>query len=162
MNERDPAGEPPPQPTEEEMRAAMEEQMRRVRVQDVLLQTVATLVNLGGRRLGLAPEGGDERDLEQARLAIEATRALIPLLGPEEARAVREALSQLQMAFAREASGAPQAGGPAGEPGPGGTPPGTEAGEDSPAAPQEPSDRPVREEAERARARSRIWTPPGA
>ena len=73
------------QPTEEELRAAMEEQMRRIRVQDVLLQTAATLVNLGGRRLGLAPDAGDERDLEQARLAIEGVRALVPLLGAEEA-----------------------------------------------------------------------------
>ncbi len=91
------------QPTEEELRAAMEEQMRRIRVQDVLLQTAATLVNLGGRRLGLAPDAGDERDLEQARLAIEGVRALAPLLGAEEASAVREALSQLQVAYAREA-----------------------------------------------------------
>ena len=144
----------PGAPTEEELRAAMEEQMRRVRVQDVLLQTVATLVNLGGRRLGLAPEAADERDLEQARLAIDATRALTPLLGDEEAAAVREALSQLQMAFAREA--------------------GTGAGaateqEDQPTTAEQPSagkDRPAGEpavgEAERARARSKIWTPPGS
>src|SRR5688500_18353620 len=99
----------------------MEEQMRRIRVQDVVLQTVATLVNLGGRRLGLAPEAEGERDLEQARLAIEATRALTPLLGPEEARAVKEALSQLQVAFAREARGAeaPPEGAAAGEAGAG-------------------------------------------
>ena len=144
-------------PTEEELRAAMEEQMRRVRVQDVVLQTVATLVNLGGRRLGLTPEAADERDLEQARLAIEATRALTPLLGPEEARAVKEALSQLQMAFAREAGAGPAS--PSGEPeareGPG------PAGETPPAG-QEAAERQTSDDPERAKARAKIWTPPGS
>lgn len=139
------------QPSEEELRAAMEEQLRRVRVQDVLLQTVATLVNLGGRRLGLAPESQDERDLEQARLAIEATRALVPLLGAEEARAVRDALSQLQVAFAREAGAAGPAGTPAEAPGAAESPP---AGEGRRGGGQ-----PTPEEVERAKARAKIWTP---
>jgi hypothetical protein len=140
------------QPTEEDLRAAMEEQLRRVRVQDVLLQTVATLVNLGGRRLGLAPESEGERDLEQARLAIEATRALVPLLGTEEARAVRDALSQLQVAFAREAGAAAPAGAPepAGAAGP--TPP--PGGEGRPSG-----QAPTPDEVERAKARAKIWTP---
>jgi hypothetical protein len=150
MNEQ-PGGTGARQPTEEELRAAMEEQMRRIKVQDVILQTVATLVNLGGRRLGLAPEAQDERDLDQARVAIEATRALVPLLGPEEARAVRDALSQLQVAYAREAGGA-----------------GAAAGEGAEGAPEAPGvERPgpgaapksSTEEAERAKARSKIWTP---
>jgi hypothetical protein len=166
------------EPSEEELRAAMEEQMRRIRVQDVLLQTVATLVNLGGRRLGLAPEAEDERDLDQARLAIEGTRALAPLLGPEETAAVRDALSQLQMAYAREAgedapAGAP-GGGPGGQgpppppgPGPGGEgppPPPPPGGQDpgAPPRPQEPGRRPTPEEVERERARQRIWTPRGS
>jgi len=145
------------EPTEEELRAAMEEQLRRVRVQDVLLQTVATLVNVAGRRLGLDPESGaDERDLEQARLAIEGTRALLPLLSGEEAAAVRQALSQLQVAFAREAregaGAAPEA------PGAAEAPPGPAPPDD---APQPPGPKPA-DEAERAQARSRIWTPPGS
>ena len=158
MNEQE-AGSGGRQPTEEELRAAMEEQMKRIRVEDVVLQTVATLVNLGGRRLGLAPEAQDERDLDQARLAIEATRALTPLLGAEEERAVREALSQLQVAFAREAGGAeaPAAGETAaGAPQ---QPPGTgtpTAGETpKPGAARQPTP----EEVERAKARSKIWTP---
>jgi hypothetical protein len=132
------------QPSEEELRAALEEQMKRISVRDVLLQTVVTLVNLGGRRLGLAGTE-DERDLEQAKLSIDATRALMPLLPEEEANAVREALSQLQMAYVREQQ---QAGAP---------PSGAEGGGEAPAA-GGPS---AEEEAERARARSKIWTPPG-
>ena len=138
------------QPTEEELRAAMEEQMRRIRVEDVVLQTVATLVNLGGRRLGLAPEAQDERDLEQARIAIEATRALVPLLGPEEGRAVRDALSQLQVAYAREAGGAGEGAQPA---------PGTEAPAPGEGPRPGPARQPTPDEAERAKARSKIWTP---
>lgn len=144
------------EPTEEELRAAMEEQMRNVTVQDVLLQSVATLVNLGGRRLGLGPGGESERDLEQARIAIEATRALVPLLSGEEATAVKQALSQLQMAYAREAqAGAPEGGEepPGDQPAPGGPPVGG-------AQPQGAGGS-AREEAERAKARSKIWTPPG-
>jgi hypothetical protein len=145
------------QPTEEELRAAMEEQMRRLRVQDVLLQTVATLVNLGGRRLGLAPDGAGERDLEQARLAIEGTRALVPLLASEEARAVKDALSQLQVAYAREAGAGEQAAGePAGERGA----PTRGSPEERPAGDEPPA--PDAGAAERARARSKIWTPPGS
>ena len=139
------------EPTEEELRAALEEQMRTVRVEDVILQTVATLVNLAGRRLGLAgPEGeeaSEERDLDQARTAIEGARALMPLCPADQIDAVRQALTQLQMAFARQAPGGAPAGQAAGQPAPGPAPP---TGEQS------------AEEAERAKARSKIWTPPGA
>jgi hypothetical protein len=129
------------EPSEEELRAALEEQMRRITVPDVLIQTVVTLINLGGRRLGLAgpPEQAGEKDVEQARLAIEGARALLPLLPQEEDLApVRDALSRLQMAYVKEAEGAG-------------------------AAEQPQEEKPdAAEEAERAKARSKIWTPPGA
>ena len=149
------------QPSEEEMRAALEEQMRRITVQDVLVQTVVTLINLGGRRLGLAgpPEEAGERDLEQARLAIEGARALVPLL-PQEADLgpVRDALSQLQMAYAQLARGGGASEQQAGEGEPGAEP--QESASEAPAqAPGEggPS---AADEAERAKARAKIWTPP--
>jgi hypothetical protein len=100
------------QPTEEELKAyaaQLEEQMRQLRVEDVIAQTIVTLVNLGGRRAGLAPGTESERDPEQLRLAIEGARALLPLieseLGPD-GQAIREALSQLQIAYTQVASGA--------------------------------------------------------
>jgi hypothetical protein len=101
-----------PQMSEEELRAAyeqqLEEQLRQLRVEDVIVQTIVTLVNLGGRRAGLAPGTEDERDPAQLRLAIEGARALLPLieseLGPDGA-AIREALSQLQMAYAQLSAG---------------------------------------------------------
>ena len=111
-----------PQMSEEELRAAyeqqLEQQLRQLRVEDVIVQTIVTLVNLGGRRAGLAPGTEDERDPAQLRLAIEGARALLPLieseLGPDGA-AIREALSQLQMAYAQlSASGAGEGEQPAG------------------------------------------------
>jgi hypothetical protein len=129
----------PGQPSEEELRAALEEQLRQLRVEDVLLQTIVTLVNLAGRRL--TAEG--EQDPEQAKTAIEAVRALLPLSPQEELAPVRDALAQLQMLYVRETQGA-------GEPQGAGTAP--------PApAPEQPS----AEEVEREKARSKIWTPPG-
>jgi len=109
--------EEPKEPTEDELRAALEEQMKRVTVNDVLLQTVVTLVNLGGRRLGLGGDEGD-KDLAQAKLAIDATRALVDLLPADHGPPVKDALSQLQMAYAREAGG-PQEPPPPPEPPPG-------------------------------------------
>lgn len=143
-------GEAAGMPSDEELQAALDEQMRRLTVPDVLAQTVVTLINLGARKLGLTggPEGAEagERDLEQARLAIEATRALLPLV-PAEPSQIREALSQLQMAYAREAGGQDP---PASAEGPGA--PGTEPAPGAPAP--GPADDP-----DRARARAKIWTP---
>ena len=122
---------PPPgrEPTEAEVRAALEEELRRITVDDVLLQTIVSLVNLAGRKAGLAPGAEGERDPEQLRLAIEAVRALLPLVEPRHAEGlapVRDALSQLQLAYAQLSQGggaAPAAGrtgGPGGESRPGG------------------------------------------
>jgi hypothetical protein len=81
----------------------------------VLLQTVVTLINLGGRRLTVE----EEADKEQARKAIEAVRALLPLCPQDEIGPVKDALSRLQMLYVKETD-------------------------------------------ERAKARSKIWTPPGS
>jgi hypothetical protein len=91
------------EPNEEQLRAQLEEEMKKITVGDVLLQTVVTLVNLTGRRL--TAEG--EKDLEQAKLGIEAVRALLPLCPEEQVQPVKEALSQLQMIYAREAQAPP-------------------------------------------------------
>ena len=150
------AGGPSPEegPTEEQI-AAFEEQLKRIRVEDVIVQTIVTLVNLGARRLGLTGEA-EARDLDQARLSIEGARALMPLIPAEGLEPVRDALSQLQMAYVREAgggaaaaAGAPeaQATPPEGTAAPGPSEPPQDAGGDA-------------EEAERQKARAKIWTPP--
>jgi hypothetical protein len=98
------------QPTEEELHAAYEAQLKRVRIEDVVVQTVVSLINLGGRKAGLAPGTEDERDPAQVKAAIEAVRALLPqvedALG-EDAPQVRDALSQLQLAYTRMAGEQP-------------------------------------------------------
>jgi ribosomal protein L12E/L44/L45/RPP1/RPP2 len=136
----------PPEPNEEQIRA-FEEQLKRIRVEDVLVQTLVTLVNLGARRLGLTGEPGT-RDLEQAQLAIEGARALMPLVPGDELGPIREALSQLQVAFAREAQGGAQPEGDAPQP---------PAGDQPAQPPQEQA----QSDEEREKARSKIWTPPG-
>jgi hypothetical protein len=138
----------PGQPSEEELRARLEEELRRITVRDVLVQTVVSLINLAGQRLGLGEGGADMRDLGQVRLAIEGVRALLPLLeeeNPEQVRPVRDALSQLQMAYAREAGGAPPG---EGGPGGGGEPEGGGGGPPPRAQP-------------RAGETGGLWVPPG-
>jgi hypothetical protein len=111
------------EPTEEELRAyeqqlrAYEQQLARMRVEDMLVQTVVSLINLGARKGGLlaSEPGGDDApseppDNEQLRIAIEGARALMPVLeqaagaeGAAELKQLRDALSQLQLAYARQA-----------------------------------------------------------
>jgi hypothetical protein len=127
----EPGGTPPPQddapdPTglsQEELRAAYEAELAKVRVEDVLVQTVVSLLNLAARKAGLTG-AQEEPDFEQVSQAIEATRALLPFveptLGPEAAQ-VRDALSQLQLAYARSGAAAGGAASGASEAKPGDT-----------------------------------------
>ena len=149
----------PGEPSEEELRAALEEQMRNITVEDVLLQTVVTLVNLAGRRLGLGvppEEAAAEIRPDQARMAIDGVRALLPLV-PGDVEPIRQALTQLQMAYAQVA-GARGAGAAEPEPGapaPGPADPGGAAG-DAAGGGGAAGDDP-----DRAKARAKLWTPPG-
>jgi hypothetical protein len=159
--------------TEEELRAAYEAEIKKIGVEQVLLENVVTLINLGMRRTGLTPGTEDERDLEQVRVAIESIRALMPILeqsAPAQAGPIREALSQLQLAFVRlggppapagaagsePQGGPPQGGTPEGGPSPGdpsqGGPPGGPPGapEPEPPKPGEPGP---------AQRSGRLWVP---
>jgi hypothetical protein len=112
MSDQMPPGfDPANPPSEEELAAAYEAQLKQLRVEDVILQTVVSFLNLGGRKAGLAPGTEDERDVAQVGLAIEGARRLLPLveaqLGPD-AQTLREALSQLQMAFVKLGGQAPE------------------------------------------------------
>ena len=139
---------PPPGPgdldglTEEELREAYEAELARIRVEDVLIQTVVSLLNLAARKAGLAG-GEEEPDFEQVRQAIDGTQALLPLVEPTlgaDAKQIRDALSQLQLAYAR--SGAtPPAGAGAG---------GARSSEQPPAKPEGPGP---------AGSSGRLWVP---
>jgi hypothetical protein len=105
MNEQTggPAGGSPP--TEEELRAQLESELKRLRVDDILAQSVVSLLNLGARRAGLAGADAGEVDPAQVESAIEAVQALLPILDrgrdPGTTRGLRDALAQLQLAYAR-------------------------------------------------------------
>ena len=82
-------------------------ELAKLKVSDLLLQTLYSVSSLGYHRL--SPEG---RDLDQARLAIEALRALVPVLEgsvPEDAvRDFNQVLANLQLAYASAAADEPQ------------------------------------------------------
>jgi hypothetical protein len=122
---------PEGQPSEEELRARLEEQLRRVRVQDLLVESAASIINLSARRIAKA----DERDLEQGRIGIEAVSRLIDLIEGEVAGQIRSALSELQLLYARESQGGGEGGeGGSGEGGGAGGPGGS-GGEEPPRRP---------------------------
>jgi hypothetical protein len=99
-----------PQFSEEELRQ-LEAEMERITVDDVLIQTTVTLLNLAARKAGLgSPEEGPPPDWEQVRQAIEGARALLPLLESRHADQlgpIRDTLARLQMVYAQRAGGAP-------------------------------------------------------
>ncbi len=170
----------PQAPSEEELRRAYEAELSRITTTDMMAQTAISLLNLGARRLGPAPpdpqaQGADAgqagrgadaaagRDLEQVRDAIDGVRALMGILERRiagELGPLRDALSQLQMAYAREvqATGAgsepgPAGGGQGGSGGPGGGPSGQGA---PPGAEQAP---PAGKGPGPAESSGRLWVP---
>ena len=144
--------QPPNQLSEEQLRQ-IEAEMERITVDDVLLQTLVTLLNLAARKAGLATPPGEQGpppDLDQMHQAIEGARAILPLVEQRHADQlgpVRDTLSQLQIAYSQLRQGkgpAPQGGGepPSGE---GGTPPA-----EGPEKPEGPGP---------AQSSGRLWVP---
>jgi Domain of unknown function (DUF1844) len=81
------------------------EEIKRLKVSDLLLSTVTTLAQLGYAKLEES-----SRDLEQARLAIDALRALVPMLEghvpAEVTRDLGQMVANLQLAYASAAAAA--------------------------------------------------------
>ncbi len=80
--------------------------LRQLQVSDLLVQTLSTVSSLAYHRLA-----EEHRDLEQARLAIEALRALVPVLAgavpPELTRDFEQVTANLQLAYAAAVEQAP-------------------------------------------------------
>ena len=78
------------------------EAIRKMKESDLLLSTISTTAQLGYAKL--EPES---RDFDQARLAIESTKALLPLLEGSVAKEVLDEFNQLvanlQLAYAKAA-----------------------------------------------------------
>ena len=93
-----------PPPSDEELVQRLEEELKKLKVSDLLVQTLYTLSSLGYRKLS-----EEDRDLEQARLAIEALRALTPVLdgavGEDVLRDFKQVTANLQLAYAEAAKG---------------------------------------------------------
>jgi len=77
----------------------LQAELAKLKVSDLLLQTLYTVSSLGYHRLS-----GETKDLEQAKLAIEALKALVPVLQgsvPEEAvRDFQQVVANMQLAYA--------------------------------------------------------------
>ncbi len=97
-----------PARSDQELIAELQAELNRLKVSDLLLQTVYTISSLGYHRLS-----GDNKDLEQARLAIEALKALLPVLegavAEEALRDFRQVLANMQLAYASAAEDSPSA-----------------------------------------------------
>jgi hypothetical protein len=85
---------------EEELLAALAQ----LQVSDLLVQTLSTVSSLAYHRLS-----EENRDLDQVRLAIEALRALVPVLAdtvpPDLTRDFEQVTANLQLAYAAAVSG---------------------------------------------------------
>jgi hypothetical protein len=90
--------EPEPEPRQPSAEQLVEE-LRKAKVDDFLVHTCSLLASLGFGKL--APE---VRDLDQARTAIEALKALEPLLPEEPRREVMQLVANLQLAYAEAAT----------------------------------------------------------
>jgi hypothetical protein len=113
MSAQQPQGPPPGagEPTDEEIRAAYEAQLSQISATDMIAQSVVSLLNIGAFRISGPAEGQPPApdDLAQARDAIDGAMALMAILErsiPREVQPLRAALSQLQLAYSREAQGA--------------------------------------------------------
>jgi len=135
-----------PEFSEEELRQ-LEAEMERITVDDVLIQTTVTLLNLAARKSGLGAPPGEAppADWEQVRQAIEGARALMPLLESRHAEQlgpIRDTLARLQMLYAQGAGGQAEPGGEVPE-----------------GAPQEPPKPGESEGQGPAQSSGRLWVP---
>ncbi|HEX2112556.1 MAG TPA: hypothetical protein VHF67_13500 [Gaiellaceae bacterium] len=93
---------------EERLARELAEELRKLRVEDVLVNTLMHVSSIGYRRLGLTEETRGDRDLEQSRLAIETMRALTPVLEKfvpgELVRDFNTSVANLQLAYAKALS----------------------------------------------------------
>ena len=92
---------------EEQLAQQLAEELRRLRIEDVLIQTLVTISSIGYRRLGLTEDTKGDRDLQQAKLAIDTMTALTPVLEnvvpAELIRDFNQSVASLQLAYARAA-----------------------------------------------------------
>ena len=94
--------------SEEEVARRLAEELRQLKVEDVLVSVLIQISSIGYRRLGLTDETKDDRDLGQAKLAIDTMKALTPVLShvvpAELIRDFDQSVANLQLAYAKASS----------------------------------------------------------
>jgi hypothetical protein len=96
-----PSDEPAPERelSDQELAERFREELKRIKVVDLLVQTLYTVSSLGYDKLT-----AETRDLPQARLAIETLRALLPVVrgeAPDEVvRDFEQVVANMQLAYA--------------------------------------------------------------
>ena len=93
---------------EEQVARELAEELRKLKVEDVLVSVLIQISSIGYRRLGLTEETKDDRDLPQTKLAIDTMRALTPVLEQvvpaDLIRDFNQSIANLQLAYAKAAS----------------------------------------------------------
>jgi hypothetical protein len=93
---------------EEEAARRLAEELRNLKVEDVLLNVLVQISSIGYRRLGLSEETKADRDLGQAKLAIDTMKALTPVLAlvvpTELVLEFERSVAELQLAYVKAAS----------------------------------------------------------
>jgi hypothetical protein len=93
---------------EEEVARELAEELRKLKVEDVLVSVLIQISSIGYRRLGLTEETKDDRDFAQTKLAIDTMRALTPVLEQvvpaELIRDFNQSIANLQLAYAKAAA----------------------------------------------------------
>ena len=93
-----------PKPTDEELLQQVEEELKKLKVSDLLVQMLYTMSSLGYRKLS-----EQDRDLDQAKLAIDTLGAVLPVLegvvGDDVMRDFKQVTANLQLAYADASKG---------------------------------------------------------
>jgi hypothetical protein len=93
---------------EEEAARRLAEELRNLNVEDVLLNALVQISSIGYRRLALTEETKEDRDLGQAKLAIDTMKALTPVLArvvpAELVLEFERSVAELQLAYVKAVS----------------------------------------------------------
>lgn len=77
------------------------EALKQLKTDDIVVQTVATLVNFAGQKLSV--EGA--KDPAEAQRSIDAARHMLSLVPEEAVAPIQNALDQVQLLYVRETRG---------------------------------------------------------
>ena len=103
MSEQEPTRE-----EQERLARELADELRKLNVEDVLVNTLVTISSIAYRRLGLTPDTREHRDLDQVRLSIETMRAVTPVLEnfipADLIRDFNQSVANLQLAYAEAAN----------------------------------------------------------